>query len=492
MSPEWRRLDRRMILVDAVQAAGSLLLAVLAQGASAGWPLLVVATLGVLGAAVDAYRWAVTRYRVTPELVERRSGLLVRSHRSVRRDRIRSVDVHAKLRHRLGGLRIVKIGAGQQTAAGEAAFDLDAVSVADAQALQDLLLSRAPVPAAPDPQAVGDVEVLARFRPGWVVYNVLNVFAYVMAFGLLWGASWLLAAVGADPGDLLDGLVDALGTGWTIALLVTAVTLLGVVGLGVNFLVEYWGFELARVPTDDGGSALRTRHGLLTTREVSRDERRVRGVQISEPLPWRWMRVADTTVVTTGLSLWAISQPAAILPRGPLATARRVAAEALGASPDPLDAPLTPHPRAALRRRIGWATSTTLAVMAVVTWLAVTDVVPVWAAWATPALWAIAAGAAVIAYRALGHAIGGEHLVVRSGLTSRATTALQRSAVSTISVRESFFQRRLGLRTVSAMTSAGHGAYEAPDLDADEAITFAQQAAPGLLDPFVVEDEAPG
>jgi putative membrane protein len=94
----------------------------------------------------------------------------------------------------------------------------------------------------------------------------------------------------------------------------------------------------------------------------------------------------------------------------------------------------------------------------------------------------------VVAHRALGHAVVGPWLVVRSGLVSRRTVVLRRDAVSTIALRESVLQRRLGLRTVTAMSAAGWGAYDAPDLTADEALRFAVAAAPGLLDPFLERD----
>ena len=502
----WQRLDRRMIVVDAAQVLASFALFALPALVFGGsvdsgtWPVIVVAASGVIGAAVDAYRWAVTRYRVTDEMIERRSGLLVRSHRSVRRDRIRSVDIHAKLRHRLSGLRIVSIGAGQQSATGEAAFDLDAVSVAEAHALRTLLLHRATTtespaavqeeihqPSSEPAVSAGGEEVLARFRPGWVIYNVFNIWAYVMALGVLWGAWWLLPLVGLDPGGFIADIVDweALGTAWTILIAAAAVTLVGVVGLGVNFFVEHGKFELARVPTDGGGTVLRTRQGLLTTREVARDDHRLRGAQISEPLCWRWMGVADTTVITTGLNMNAFSQPAAILPRGPIDVARPIAAAVLGATPSPLDADLQPHPPAALRRRLWWATLTTAAIAGLLSWLAITEVIPAVAVAVTVVVWPISLIAAVIAYRSLGHAISGRYVVVRSGLSNRATTALQRTAVSTIAIRESVLQRRLGLRSVTLMTSAGYGAYEAADLHRDDVIAFAADAAPGNLTPFL-------
>ncbi len=101
-------------------------------------------------------------------------------------------------------------------------------------------------------------------------------------------------------------------------------------------------------------------------------------------------------------------------------------------------------------------------------------------------------GRAAYCHHRLGHAVAGRFLVVRSGLLSRATTVLERSSVSTIAVRELIFQRRLGLKTVSAMTAAGYGIDEAPDLAAAKAVSFAAQAAPGLLDEFLVETTASG
>ncbi|QJW38004.1 PH domain-containing protein [Cellulosimicrobium protaetiae] len=514
----WLRLSPRVIWVDLARTVLSLsptALAVWVFGVDASWgtlwPLLAVGAWGVLGAVQDLLRWVFTRYRVTDGYVERRTGVLVRRYRSVRRDRIRSVDTTARLRHRVAGLRVVLVGAGQQLAAGESALSLDAVTRADAEALRRELL-RSPV-AAPRTRAVAagddpsrvtgvaddrdhdrdgegdDTEVLARFRPWWVVYNVFSVWAFVTAAGLLWGAYWLGATFGLDLLGWVEGVADwdALGLPATIAVWLLLTGAIGAVGMGVSFFTTSWGFELARVRGGES-TQLRTRHGLFTTREVNRDERRLRGVQIGEPVLWRWMGMADTQVITTGLSVWSASQPATILPRGPVSVARPVASAVLGADPDPLTVPLARHPAGALRRRLWWATASSGVVAAVLWWLAANGALPVAAAGWAAGLWVLALGGAVVAYRALGHAIVGDHLVVRSGLMSRATTVLRRDAVSTIALRESVLQRRLGLKTVSAMTAAGWGIYQAPDVAADEALAFAVEAAPGLLDPFLVPD----
>lgn len=500
--PEWQRLSARVIWVDLAKSLASLLpgaLAVYAFGVSVSWaalwPFVVIAAWGVVGAVGDAVRWAFTRYRLTPTHVERRTGILVRRHRSARRELIRSVDTHAKLRHRLAGLRVVAIGAGQRNSAGESVLELDSLTRDDADALRRVLLREAapPVPAAalqsghPERDDAGprDVEVLATLRPWWALYNMFNIWAYLTAAGLLWGAFWAAATFGIDLFALSARIVDWDELGWlgTVAVALVGGGALGTVGMGINFLATNWGLELARVRTADG-SFLRTRRGLFSTREVNRDEARIRGLSIGEPLLWRWMRMADTNVITTGLGVWDMSEPTAILPRGPRGVALAIAEQALG-TPSPFAAPLRPHPRTALRRRLWWATLFTLAVVGVLAPPAVTGAVPLWVLWAALGVWPLALAGAVVAYRALGHAISGEHLVVRSGLLNRTTSALRRDAVSTIAVRQSVLQRRLGLSTVSALTAAGWCIYEAPDVAAEEAFGLAMQAAPGLLEEFL-------
>ncbi|MFA4929157.1 MAG: PH domain-containing protein [Patulibacter sp.] len=544
----WQRLSSRVIWVDLAIVVISLLPAgiALAIGLDSGgggglWPLIGIAVFGAFGAVADAVRWLFTRYRVSSTHVELKTGVLFRVHRSIQRDRIRSVDAEAKLRHRLAALRVLEIGAGQQTAARESALKLDALSVDDAYAIRHELLDPVAV-AADDPApsiavdgdfaaadgvdsigaadtagpgadgkrpagaaetasdspraptdegtATGDEQPIAvfwRFEPRWVVFHVLSVWAYVVVLGLGWGGVALLGTFGIDVVDIVSGLVnwDAIGPLGTAAIAFVAATIGGVLALAVAFVTEYWGYELARVRGQEG-TLLRTRRGLFTRREVNRAEHRIRGMQLSEPLLWRWMGATDTTVVTTGLSLWAVDQPASILPRGPLRVHRRVAGEVLDPEHAPLSAALTPHPRAALRRRLWWATLVTLAVAAILGWLVVTDVVPAVALVALIVVWPLTLAGAVVAYRALGHAIVGPYLVTRSGLNRRATVALQRDAVSTIVLRESLFQRRLGLRSVGTMTAAGRGGYDTLDLMRDDALAFATQAAPGLLDPFLV------
>ncbi|WP_291478751.1 PH domain-containing protein [Corynebacterium sp.] len=497
MSPRhWSRLSIRVIWVDLALTVLSLVPALVALGLTAAdltgstvWPLVGIAVVGVVGSVGDAVRWLFTRYRVTDTHIELRTGVVVRQHRSLRRERVRSVDIEARLRHRLARLRTVEVGAGQQAAAGESALTLDALSHADALALRRVLLG---ADSTPDTGESSPLHVFATLNPRWVIYNMFNMWAYLLAFGLIAGAWGVLSTVGVDPVAVAGGLFDWESLGWfgTVVAGVAAVTLLGWIGLTVNFFAEYWNFELTRVPGPDG-TQLRTTQGLFTTREVNRADSRLRGVQLTEPLFWRWLGVTDTHVITTGLDVNSMSDPSSILPRVHRDDARRTAAAVLGEDASLFDVDLQRHPRRALARRLWWATVLSLAVTVVLAASAAAGVTgPEWML-GILAVWPAAIAGAVLAYRTLGHAVVGPYIIVRVGLFNRATYVLRRDAVSTVAVRESLLQRRLGLRTVSVMTSAGHGAYDIPDVDVRASAALAQSSAPGLLDGFTTGSPRP-
>lgn len=500
----WRRLSHRVIWVDFAillvsSVPGSLSLW-LTPSAGALWFPVTVSVIGILGAIGDAMRWVSTSYLVTDIEVQRRSGIFIRRTRSARRDRIRSIELQAKLRHRLTGMRIVSIGAGQQNSAREAAFKLNALSKAEAEKLRLELLGAAnnlrtaedrvekhlaqssrPNYGSSEP----GVEVLERFQARWVFYNIFTIWAYFMAAGLAFGTNWLLAPFGVDLLGMATDVVSRFEVGWvTLSVIVLlAGGAVGAIALGLSFIVTNWNFELAR--TESGpGTFLRTKRGLFSTKEVNRDEARIRGVTIDEPLVWRWIGMADTNVLTTGLSLSSNEEATTLIPRGPISVAHRVAVDVVGDAYAACTR-LPRHPTAALRRRLFWATSVTAGMIALVAVPIWNGLLPDWVLWVTIGLWPFALLASYIAYAALGHGVHGDYLLTRAGLVNRSTAVLRRDAVSTVTVSQSVLQRRLGLSTVAFMTAAGWGAYDAPDVAADQAFGFARDAAPGLMDPFL-------
>jgi len=102
--------------------------------------------------------------------------------------------------------------------------------------------------------------------------------------------------------------------------------------------------------------------------------------------------------------------------------------------------------------------------------------------------WVLAAGLALTVlgvpiglgrYAALGHATGPGSFAVRSGWLVREQAVLQRRAVVGWQVRQSPFQRRAGLATVTACVGAGHGGYAAVDMAADEVAAFTAASSGG-------------
>ncbi|NUK11904.1 PH domain-containing protein [Streptomyces lunaelactis] len=497
----WERLHPRLIWVNLARFALSLVPTLLSffvfkTGSDLldNWPALIMTGFGIAVSVGDVVRWLRTRYRVTEGLVEIRTGRLVRVYRQIPRDRIRAVDVKSRLRHRFAGLRIVYISSGRS----KPAVKLDAVSKQMALTLQRELMhgNRAAAEGEEGEEVAAPKETpIAEFRWRWLFYHVLNFTCVLVGGLLLWSLHSMLLIVGLDLVGSLNDLRNwfAPDGGTAVAWLYwgVVVTLLGYGALAGGFVMENWGFRLVRVRKEDG-TALLTRRGLFSTREVHRDDRRMRGIQISEPLLTRWIGLTETTVLSTGLAIISFSgDPAtSILPRAPLSEARRVAALVLPGPVRPLEAPLRRHPRTALARRLLWALVTPVVVAGLLVWLWATDVVPGWVpAVVGPVLFAVAVPLAVVAYRALGHTLVDNYLVLRCGLSRRVTAALRTEAVIGVKVRQSLFQRRLGLLTAGLSTAAGERYYQAPDMSVDQFLVFATEAAPGLLEEFLVEPE---
>ncbi|MGH3692727.1 MAG: PH domain-containing protein [Pseudonocardiaceae bacterium] len=485
--PGWQRLDPRMLAVTPLrQLAGFLpfigviLVAGIGQDLDGRVYALAAGLLVVLLAGV--LRWFTTRYRITGERVELRSGLLFRNARSVPRDRIRSVDITAGPAHRLFRLSVVKIGTGESVDGGESReLTLDAISSADADGVRQRLLDPADAGRAEGLDlTVGPATIrLAALRWSWLRFAPLTTSSLVAV-----GA--VAAAIGQLIGDVGAGAVDVGGVRerltaaplWLgVAAFAVLVLVVAVVGAVLIFIEAWWGFQLVR----EVGGTLRIRRGLLTTRSVSLEERRLRGIAVLESPLLRVGRGARTVAVATGLGGRRGQGRGDLLPPAPRSEAHRVAGAVLAEDPSPTITMLRSHPLVALRRRLVRAVLPVLVVSAAL-WVAP---VPVWVAWAALGLLPVAVLLAVDAYRNLGHALTGHYLVTRHGAGVRATVAVQRSGVIGWTVSQSFLQRRAGLVTVIATTAAGTGGYPVIDVETTEGLAVAEQAVPGLLRPFL-------
>jgi len=498
----WQRLDPRVLAVFPLRQAGALIpvvvvLLITGQG-QGGWQLLaaLVPVLVVLGIGVT--RWATVRYRVGEERVEMRGGLIHREQRSLRRDRVRTVDLRANPAHRIFGLTVVEIGTGSSSTK-EGRLSLDAVPVAEGERLRARLLSRS---SSTDPSTVSSAATspaagssrldptlgqrgieVARLHASWLRYAPLTGSGLV-AVGAIVGTAFRIAS---DAGLDLTSWVTVQIAGdeltavplW-MEIAVLALVVLGMAGLGslVIYLEGWWGYRLTREPDD----TLRLRRGLLTTRSLSVEQGRLRGAEVAEPLLLRLVGGARCAAITTGLDA-KTSNRGALLPPAPIAEAHRVAAAALQLT-DPssgTDAPLVRHPPAALRRRLTRALLPAAAV-ALLAW-GLHDTVS-WLDWAWPGALLLLPLAALLAadrYRNLGHALRPDCLVISQGSLIRRRVALQRRGIIGWQLRQSPPQRWAGLATLDAVTAAGAGHYSVVDVPLARAVDLVDQVNPGLL-----------
>jgi putative membrane protein len=480
----WQRLDIRVVYQGLARVALSLPAGIL--GITIGddpiWPLVAGSVFGVLGALGTLSTWRTTRFRITGRQVEMHTGWLARKHRIVARERIRTVDVSARLLQRVLGLRTVHVGSGE----ADASFDLNGLASEQAERLRrDLMPGARTVAADPAGETVeaaeqpqpGPETVLARLRPRWVPLNVIGLWSVFAVLGPVFALHWLLRPFGVDLLAAAHGLIDGPSPVWTIVVALLVAYPIGIALQTVTFVMENWNFTLLRTGTG-ADTALVTRRGLLTTRTVQRADRRVRGIAFDEPLLWRWLRLTRTKVLSTGLRALGEASAGDVLPRLRLGEARDLAARILPDGARPLEAELRRHPRGALVRRIGWALYGPALLSGVLLLFTVSGALPGrW--WLLPlALVPVTVPLAVVAYRSLGHITTGDYLVIRTGALHRRTVALQKRAVIGWTIRQSLLQRWGGRMTVEIPTAAGSRHYEAPDMSTGQALTFVTEAAP--------------
>lgn len=119
-----------------------------ADGTRGGWsritqePAALLTAIGIITAIVavvvlgSLLSWRFSTFRVTHELVEERSGVLSRTHRQARLDRVQSIDVRRPALARFLGLAMLHI----DVASADGNIDLRYVRERDAEALRDDIL----------------------------------------------------------------------------------------------------------------------------------------------------------------------------------------------------------------------------------------------------------------------------------------------------------------------------------------------------------------
>jgi putative membrane protein len=498
----WRRLSPRMLAVHPVMELRRLIFPLLAvvigvrngNGGEGGWWALGI---GAIGIVLGFLRYFTTSFRITPTHVQVRRGLVRRRTLTVPRDRIRTVDVTSNVLHRIFGLARVTVGTGQ-TDKKNNGVHLDGLGVAAAENLHRELLHRPvavqDVPDQDSPnQDVPDQDAaetrLATLRPAWVRYGPFTLSGLLTIGALLGVGSRLVNESRIDlakVGLVHDTVNDLRDRPLPVAILLVAAAVMVLSGIASTFgyILTFWNFRLSR----HSGGTLHVQRGLLTTRNTTIEERRLRGVELSEPLLLRAVRGARVLAIATGLRVGRGADRGGwvLLPPAPRAVAVDVAGTVIG-DPDPLSVALIRHgPRAGRRRFTRAATASTVLILLVLAFVLLAGA-PWWAFWTATALLPIGAVLAADRAASLGHALTDGWLVGRHGSLVRRRYMLRTDAVIGWNLTASLFQRRAGLTTLVATTAGGQQQYAVLDVPDAEAIRLARAAVPGLLEQFLDE-----
>jgi len=426
------------LLARRLRAMWPLALLVVARRDAVILTLAAVVLVGLL--ATTALQWLRRTYTLDGRALRIDEGVLSREQRLVPLERLQHVSVVQKLLHRVFG--VVRLRIETAGGAGGSEVDLDVIGVAEASRLRAALLAgkaaiadgAAAPPAAPSPE-----RVLLKLS-----------LAEVLIAGVTGTrAAAILAVVGSAAqyaDDLPDSLLRRLNPGWELPHAGVQVILLGTLA---GVLVWFGLASASSVLTDYGFTLVRTaddlvaRRGLLDRRESTVPLARVQVAWVDEPVVRRWLGFASLRVQSAGQG----GGDRFTIPILRAAELDRVLAELL-----PRSAPLPPllaPPRAALRRAV------VRRVVPVTILVAVAGAV-LWPWGAVAALLLpLSAAAGLAAYRGLGHALSGGHLVARRGWLLRTTAVVPLAKAQSARVISTPFQRRAGLATLHADVAGG-------------------------------------
>lgn len=451
------RLHPAVMLIWPLGQAGPLLL-LLVAGAL---PAPFVGALLAVSAVTSVVRYLRFTWRVDEHTLIIEQGLLQRQRRVIPLERIQTVDLTRKLRHRLLGVVEVRVEA---VGGGETEGRLDALAVGDGARLRTVLLRQrdraagdgggAGVPAPPTRPPSTGAQPLARLGPDRLVVAGLTGGRVGVAAALL---GFLQQAFAERIDEVLQRAPALLGARGIVTVAVIAV--LGAFALSiVATVVAYWDFTVTR---ED--ATLRIHRGLLEQRSDTLPLRRVQAVRVEENLLRRLLGFAAVKVDVAGRSGGEGRDTGILLPLGRRSEAFALAARILDceelAAVDPAAMPRRARTRRIVRAVVLVALLTVPAVLVFDT-----------AGLLTALLVVPAVAAAVASYRALGHAELDAFVVARSGLLVRRTAFVLTARLQSLELTASPPQRWRRLATLDLQIARSPGVWSGPqliDLDAD-------------------------
>jgi putative membrane protein len=412
--------------------------------------LLVLAVALLLFIGGFYLSWRMHTFRITDELVEVRSGILFRTHRKARLDRIQGINIVRPLFARIfGAARLEITGAG-----ADANVQLAYLSGTTADALRRDILALA------SGTAVQDAPPVAPSAAGGVLgQRVAEFTAPELDPTLAEPAS----VVTMHPGRLIGSTVLSVGTIWFVLFVGGAIVaaamfrevfyVFGAVpflfGLGsylVNRIVKSLRYTIAGTP--DG---VRVGFGLLSTSNETLPPGRIHSISISQSLLWRpfdWWEVKVNRAGRSSAQGAAGQQNTTILPVGSRAEVFKVLELALPGLVDPGTRAVIEAGLARATPDDGYTNSPRRG--AVLRWFS---------------------------WRRNGFALRPEAVVLRRGAVWRELVVVPAARMQSVSLHQGPLDRALRLAEVHVHTVAGPISARLGALDASDASGFFGEAA---------------
>jgi putative membrane protein len=450
-----------------------------------GWALLGIAAVLIIILTAFYASWRMHTFRVGNDAVEVRSGILFRSHRKARLDRIQGVNLMRPFIPRLFGTARLEVSVGGQDGSvqlaylrGDLADDLrrDILRLASGIRQAAATDTAGPHPGAPtDSLAPGEAAVrsgvagfgdLASARMHEIMAPQLDPDAAPpqsvvrIPTGRLIGSIvlsgftvFLLAAAGA----LVVGVVNG-GSGWLLFAILPGI--IGSVGYYWSRITKSLRYSISG--TSDG---VRVGFGLLSTSSETLPPGRIHAIGVSQPLLWRpfgWWQVqinkAGQSVHDAGGAASAL-----MLPVGTEADVERVLELLLPGFSTPAHRHLVQQGMAGTGTRTderrhpnAGATDDSPGVG-----VGLSDGftnAPRRARWLRPFSW-----------RRTGYAVSGGVALLRHGVISRDLILVPLARLQSVGIDQGAIKRRLGLASARLHTVTGPVTAQLGVLDADEA-----------------------
>lgn len=423
------------------------------------WELL--GAVGALALALVAVvQYFSYRFRIADDELVIRSGIFQRNLRHIPFRRIHNVTLHQNVLHRVFGVAEVRL----ESAGGiKPEAQMRVLSLADAQALEDLVRTRGAERSATDPDVAETIvrdEPLLTLPPSELVRLGLVSNRGMVVLAAAFGA---FAQTGSRQfGDFTAAIAEA-AFGWASAqhvgwlgwllggatLFVLFALLLRVLSM-VLALVQFYGFELR-----DSGQRLSVESGLLTRVRAHAPRHRIQAWTIREGLLQRWLQRQSVKVDTANLEI--ANQPRAMRDLAPIATPAVVSALLARLLPA-AQWPALPwrglHPRA-WRRMLAMPVLLTLVLSVVLAWRY--GALGLLALLSLPWWWLRARRMAAFAAVALTDSV----VAVRGGWPGRYWRLAEISKLQGLWLSQSPFDRRHGMASVWFDT-AGAGSMQPP------------------------------